>query len=78
MKNCINNLRVYVSTNIVRAREYIYKSGNTVDGMKVEEMLGEGSWVPVLVSVNRSLFSRTGLNERLAEHFCREVGSAGP
>ncbi|KAG1834942.1 hypothetical protein DFJ58DRAFT_670522, partial [Suillus subalutaceus] len=27
---------------------FIYMWGNTVDGAKVEETLGEGSWVPVL------------------------------
>ncbi|KAG2335864.1 hypothetical protein BDR05DRAFT_897599, partial [Suillus weaverae] len=27
---------------------YIYNLGNTVDGMKVGQMLGEGSWVPIL------------------------------
>ncbi|KAG2046937.1 hypothetical protein BDR06DRAFT_1014331 [Suillus hirtellus] len=48
MKSHINNLRVYVSANVIKAREYIYKSGNTVDGTKVGEILGEGSWVPVL------------------------------
>lgn len=63
MKNCINNIRVYVSTNIIKAQEYIYKSGNTIDGMKVEEMLGEGLWVPILVSVNSPLFSCTGSDE---------------
>jgi hypothetical protein len=67
----MNNLRVYVSTNVIRAREYIYKSGITVDGLKVEELLGaEGSWVPVLVSVNCLSFSLTGSDKRLAERFC--------
>jgi hypothetical protein len=51
MKSRINNFRVYVDTNIIKAREYIYNWGNTVDGTKVEETLGEGSWVPVLVSM---------------------------
>ncbi|KAG2051670.1 hypothetical protein BDR06DRAFT_983445 [Suillus hirtellus] len=48
MKSRLDNLRVYVKANIFTAREYIYKWGNTVDGMKVEEALGEGSWVPVM------------------------------
>ncbi|KAG2055077.1 hypothetical protein BDR06DRAFT_882917, partial [Suillus hirtellus] len=30
----ISNLQVYVTTNIVRAREFIYQGGNTVDGKK--------------------------------------------
>ena len=56
MKNRITNLRVYTAAKIIRAREYIYKWGNTVDGLKVEETLGEGSWVPVLVSANSPPF----------------------
>jgi hypothetical protein len=60
MKSRINNLRIYVETNVVKAREYIYRSGHTVDGTKVEDVLGEGSWVPVLVSVNCPLLCRTG------------------
>jgi len=53
MKSQVTRLRVYSVTNIVRAREYIYKWGNTVDGTKVQEMLGEGSWVPILVCASR-------------------------
>ncbi|KAG2053732.1 hypothetical protein BDR06DRAFT_972033 [Suillus hirtellus] len=30
------------------ARGFIYESGNTVDGSKVQATLGEGSWVPTL------------------------------
>lgn len=70
MRSRINNIRVYVSANIIRAREFIYKSGITVDGLKVEELLGEGSWVPVLVSVNCLLLSLIGSDKRLAECFC--------
>ncbi|KIK36998.1 hypothetical protein CY34DRAFT_16002 [Suillus luteus UH-Slu-Lm8-n1] len=33
---------------VVEAQDYIYGWGNTVDGLKVENTLGEGSWVPVL------------------------------
>jgi hypothetical protein len=43
MKSHINNLQVYFTTNVVRAPEYIYQWGNTVDSVKVDEMLGEGS-----------------------------------
>ncbi|KAG2061143.1 hypothetical protein BDR06DRAFT_1049379 [Suillus hirtellus] len=39
MKSHLQNLRVYITTNVW---------GNTVDSTKVEEMLGEGSWVPVV------------------------------
>lgn len=59
MKNRIKDIRAYVETNVVKAREYIYKWGNTVDGVKVEETLGEGSWVPVLVSANSKTLCRT-------------------
>jgi hypothetical protein len=50
MKCCISNLRVYVTTKVAEAHEFIYGSGNTVDSAKVEDTLREGSWVPVLVS----------------------------
>ncbi|KAG2054238.1 hypothetical protein BDR06DRAFT_982465 [Suillus hirtellus] len=48
MNNCINNLQAYMTANIVKARDFIYTWGNTVDDVKVENMLGEGSQVPVL------------------------------
>ncbi|KIK36743.1 hypothetical protein CY34DRAFT_93881 [Suillus luteus UH-Slu-Lm8-n1] len=48
MKSHLQNLRVYVTTKVVKAREFIYAFGNTVDGAKVEDALGEGSWVPIL------------------------------
>jgi hypothetical protein len=54
MKNRMDNVRVYVMAKVVKAREFIH-SGNTVDGVKVEHSLGEGSWVPVLVSTTTSL-----------------------
>jgi hypothetical protein len=63
MKSRIQNVRVYIKNNVVRAREYIYKWGNIVDGAKVEEALGEGSWVPVLVSVNCLSLCRTTSHE---------------
>lgn len=50
MNSRLTNLRVYVTTKVVKAREFIYAFGNTVDGAKVEDTLGEGSWVPILVS----------------------------
>jgi hypothetical protein len=34
---------------VVKARQFIYELGNTVDGAKVEDALGEGSWVAILV-----------------------------
>ncbi|KAG1817683.1 uncharacterized protein BJ212DRAFT_1207874, partial [Suillus subaureus] len=33
---------------VLKACEYIYKRGNTIDGSKVKDTLGEGSWVPTL------------------------------
>lgn len=59
MKSRVTNIRIYVSAKIIKAREYIYNGGNTVDGMKVDETLGEGSWVPILVSANCLLLSCT-------------------
>jgi len=50
MRSRVNNLREYVVARIVKARNFIYANGNTVDGVKVEHTLGEGSWVPTLVS----------------------------
>lgn len=52
MRNRIKNLREYAMMNVVKAREFIYQSGNTVDGSKVERTLGDGSWVPTIVSAN--------------------------
>ncbi|KAG2051626.1 hypothetical protein BDR06DRAFT_889558, partial [Suillus hirtellus] len=48
MRSRISSLRVYIATNVIRAREFIYQGGNTVDGKKVEETLGGGSWAPIL------------------------------
>jgi hypothetical protein len=50
MKRRLINLRSYTMTKIVQARNFIYGCGNTVDGVKVEYSLGEGSWVPIIVS----------------------------
>jgi hypothetical protein len=49
MKSRINDLRVYAMAKVVKARQFIYELGNTVDGAKVEDALGEGSWVAILV-----------------------------
>jgi hypothetical protein len=54
MKSRITNIRVYVMAKILKAREYIYNSGNTVDGAKVAHTLGEGSWIPTIVSATTS------------------------
>lgn len=55
MKSHIATLRVYAMAKVEKAREFIYKWGNTVDGSKVENTLGDGSWVPTIVSANSSL-----------------------
>lgn len=54
MKRRMTNVRSYVMARVVEAREFIH-SGSTVDGVKVEHSLGEGSWVPVLVSTTTYL-----------------------
>ncbi|KAG1855220.1 hypothetical protein DFJ58DRAFT_727662 [Suillus subalutaceus] len=43
MKCRVSNLRVYVTTKVAKAHEFIYGFGNTVDGAKVDNTLGEGS-----------------------------------
>jgi hypothetical protein len=50
MRDRLASLRSYCLDRVTQAREFIYKSGNTVDGSKVQTTLGEGSWVPTLVS----------------------------
>lgn len=50
MKSRLTNLRVYATAKVIKAREFIYQLGNTVDGAKVKNTLGEGSWVPIMVS----------------------------
>jgi hypothetical protein len=52
MKSRMTNLRVYAMSKVLQAREFIYKGGNTVDGLKVEHTLGEGSWIPTMASAS--------------------------
>ncbi|KIK34293.1 hypothetical protein CY34DRAFT_98289, partial [Suillus luteus UH-Slu-Lm8-n1] len=47
MDSRVANLRTYVMSKVTEARGFI-ASGYTVDGAKVENTLGEGSWVPNL------------------------------
>jgi hypothetical protein len=54
MRRRMTNLRTYAKENVVKARDFIYRWGNTVDGTKVENTLGKGSWVPTLVSATAS------------------------
>jgi hypothetical protein len=76
MRNRLNNLRVYVMINVIKAREFIYAGGNTVDGAKVDNTLGEGSWIPTLVS-DFSYFV-IGSHRLLAESICRETWTSRP
>ncbi|KAG2744713.1 hypothetical protein P692DRAFT_201721484, partial [Suillus brevipes Sb2] len=50
MRDRFANLRAYSLARVTAAREFIYTGGNTVDGSKVQTALGEGSWVPTMVS----------------------------
>lgn len=79
MKRRTTELRVYSMTAVTQARDYIYKWGNTVDGLKVAQTLGEGSWVPTIVSTNRSLMFETSSHQPLlAESVCRETWTTRP
>jgi hypothetical protein len=69
MKSRLTNLRVYAMTKVVKAREWIYQWGNTVDSAKVEDALREGSWVPILVSATGFTFMISS-NHTLAESIC--------
>jgi hypothetical protein len=73
MKSCITNLRVYAMTKVIEAREYIYGRGNTVDSAKVDDALGEGSWVPILVSATGSVVVHHALILALAESIRRKA-----
>ena len=50
MRDRAAKLRTYCLGRVTQARQFIYVSGNTVDGSKVQATLGEGSWVPVVVN----------------------------
>jgi hypothetical protein len=67
MRCRVANLREYVMTKVVKARAFIYTNGNTVDGVKVEHTLGEGSWVPTLASV----ITFIPFSYRLTQSACR-------
>ena len=51
MRARLANVRVYCLESVTMARNFIYNAGNTVNGSKVQATLGEGSWVPTVVSV---------------------------
>jgi hypothetical protein len=78
MNSRIDNLRVYVMAKVVEARDYIYGWGNTVDGVKVENALGEGSWVPVLVGEMLSYRFLMSSHHLLAEPIRQEAWTVWP
>lgn len=49
MKSRINNLQVYAMAKVIKVCQFIYGLGNTMDGAKVKDALGEGLWVAILV-----------------------------
>jgi len=53
MRDRLVKVRTYCLAEVIKARGFIYKFGNTVDGSKVRTALGEGSWVPTVVSAFR-------------------------
>jgi hypothetical protein len=68
IQDCAANLRAYCLENITKAHGFIYSEGNTIDGLKVQLILGEGSWVLTVVSVF-GIFSEL-VPDFQPEHFC--------
>jgi hypothetical protein len=62
---------------VVQARDFIYRCGNTVDGVKVGHTLGEGSWVPTLVSETALLPCFIRLTSNLQNQFVKKLGPFG-
>lgn len=73
MKSRLTNLRVYTMAKVIQARDFIYRYGNTVDGVKVEHTLGEGSWVPILVRQIVFILFYCSLIHIIIESICREA-----
>jgi hypothetical protein len=78
MKSRVTNLRIYALAKVKKAREFIY-DGSTVDGAKVENTLGEGSWVPILVSetVSFLMFDELTTRQILQNQFAERLGPLG-
>jgi hypothetical protein len=72
MRDRLANIRTYCLTEVIKARGFIYKLGNTVDGSKVQTTLGEGSWVPTVVSAFGIDFQCVPDSIHL-ERFCRKT-----
>jgi hypothetical protein len=71
IQNRLVNLRAYCLENVTKARRFIYNEGNTVDGSKVQAALGEGSWVPTVVSVPGIPYGLVA--DFQPECFCRKI-----
>jgi hypothetical protein len=50
MQDRVATLRTYCLEKVIEARGFIYRLGNTVNGSKVQATIGDGSWVPTVVS----------------------------
>ncbi|KAG1807650.1 uncharacterized protein BJ212DRAFT_1281735 [Suillus subaureus] len=50
MRNRLADLWTYCLKRVTSTCKFIYWSGNTIDGSKVQTTLGEGSWVPTVNS----------------------------
>jgi len=77
MKSRMTHLRVYATTKVLKAREFIYQWGYTIDGAKVDDTLGEGSWVPILVSTTGSILVMVNSNQRSQNQFVEKLGPLG-
>ncbi|KAG2341710.1 hypothetical protein BDR05DRAFT_976856 [Suillus weaverae] len=76
MKSHVANLRTYIMSNVAMARDFI-TLGHTVDGAKVENTLGEGSWVPILVSAIASGAFRLTQTVCCKNRFVHKLGKFG-
>jgi hypothetical protein len=49
MQDRLTNLRTYSLAGVAVAHDFIYTYGSTVDSLRVQTALGEGSWLPTMV-----------------------------
>lgn len=77
LKSRITGLRLYAMSKVVKAREAIYSMGSTVDGARVEDALGEGSWVPILVCAICSVLVMLSSDQRSQNQFVKKLGPLG-
>jgi hypothetical protein len=71
MQDRFASLRAYCMESVTKARGFIYSEGNTVNGSRVQATLGEGSWVPTVVSVFKNLSKL--VPDFQPERVCREI-----